>query len=270
MLKKEIQDTLKSTKSRLVMLVFFCILFYDFFKKILGNYYDFWTHPEVYDEDSLAAILPHPSMAGFLSGGDTGHLAQMIIVWLLPVWCLLLCGDSYIVERRNGYLPLLYSRSGRRDIFVSKVIAAFVSGFCVFGGALLFNFGMCCVAFGKGTSFYGVERFAHEESLWMGFSIDHPIATYLLYIVLFATICGSLCVVGVCLSFYLPVYPALYSVCFMLWFPQIPGRNSIAIAIQPFSLAKTGNILVAVSIFGVIVAIVIVLGYVRKVRYEAV
>lgn len=268
MLRKEIQDTLKSTRSKFVMALFAGIVFYDFLTKLWGNYNDFWLHPEAYGGVMPANMLSHPALMGFLSGGQTGHLPQIVIVWLLPIWCLLLCGDSYISEYRNGYLPMLYSRIDRKKIFICKIAGAFLSAAGIFGGILLLNFGMCILAFGKGIAFHGIERYAHEVSLWMEFSVKHPILVYLIYVLLFAVLCGLLCSVCVCISFYFPNYPILYSICFMIWYPQILGKYSMAIVVQPFSMAKTENLLTGIGIFCVLAFFVLILGYVRKAKYE--
>ena len=118
MLKKELLDTFRSTRAKIVFFVFLAIMVYDFVDKIYWQYQDYWFHPEAYP-DGLAEVK-HFSIAGFLNGGISSNNPQYLILWLLPIWCLLLCGDSPIREEKCGYLPLIETRISRKKYFWKK------------------------------------------------------------------------------------------------------------------------------------------------------
>ena len=120
MLKKELLDTFRSTRAKIVFFVFLAIMVYDFVDKIYWQYQDYWFHPEAYP-DGLAEVK-HFSIAGFLNGGISSNNPQYLILWLLPIWCLLLCGDSPIREEKCGYLPLIETRISRKKYFWKKNI----------------------------------------------------------------------------------------------------------------------------------------------------
>ena len=46
MLKKELLDTFRSTRAKIVFFVFLAIMVYDFVDKIYWQYQDYWFHPK--------------------------------------------------------------------------------------------------------------------------------------------------------------------------------------------------------------------------------
>lgn len=56
----------------------------------------------------------HPAYAFFLSGTSVGHASQMILLWFLPLYFLLLCADDSIQDYKTGYHYILISKVGRK------------------------------------------------------------------------------------------------------------------------------------------------------------
>lgn len=267
MIKKEFLDLLKAKKTRLLLFFIIMIPFIDLFMNMWSCYGDYLLHSEAYD--GLPSWLYHPSKAAFLSGSSIGHISQMLLIWLLPFYLLFMYGDSYIKEQQIGYHNIVSIRKNKRAVFVAKNIVGFIVGFFSVFISVLTNYLLCLIFFKQGTSFGGMEIFVDEVSNdLLKMSIHFPVVAYLVYILLFsaiAGICGSMCV---SLSFCFKSYRVLYSTCFAIWFGQIISPYSITYAIQPFIEYDFSYIIPGVCIYVVIAIIVLITGYIYKVRYE--
>lgn len=267
MLRKEIMDTLKSTKSRLVMLVFFLVPMYHFLKMVYDQYAPYIGYMDQYP-DGIPNIF-HPSAAAFLASGGYSNTPQILIKWLLPIWLLLLYGDSYIREYRYGYVPLMDTRISRKKYFWTKNLAAFLITFSINVISLLVNYGLCWIAF-PGNDFRGIEYIVEygQAGKWLTYSIEHPVEVYFLYIFLFSAICGILCCACVSLTMALPSYALVYAISFMLWYPQISTDYSILGAMQIFIEWRSDLITWGIVIFLSLFTIALLSGYIRRVKHE--
>ena len=267
MLKKEILDTLRSTKARVVFWVFLCVMLYDFLEKVYWQYQAYWLHPEVYPDGPINVF--YPSMAGFLSGGEITHNAQCILEWLLPIWCLLFYGDSYIREKRCGYLSLMDSRISRKKYFWGKNLSGFMVGFLLMFANSLINYLLCGIAF-HGDSFRNLETYVGTAGMpqWFNISLTYPVMVYVLYMISASTITGLLCCMTISLSMALPFYPLVYAISFMVWYPQISNQYSILHLIQPFLSYPETTLLIGFLIFLIPVALCMIAGYIRRVKCD--
>ena len=265
MLKKEIFDTLKSRKSRVACVIFILLVLYDFADKIYFPYSDYLLHPEAYP-DGLPQLM-HPALAGFLNGGLSSDNMRYLMHWLLPIWCLLFCGDSFIREKKNGYVPLMNTRISRKKYFWGKNGGAFVCGFFLMFFCLLVNFLLCIIGFFNGKDFLGLDEFVRTTS-WFDFSLAHPIPVYFLYIFINAVVMGLLCCMCTSLCMALPYYPLVYAIAFMVWYPQVSNDYSILLAMQPFLNYPAKTFLIAYLIFLIPVALCMIAGYIRRVKCD--
>ena len=268
MLKKELLDTYRSTRAKIVFFVFLAIMVYDFADKIYWQYQDYWFHPEAYP-GGLAEVKNF-SVAGFLNGGLSSNNPQYLILWLLPIWCLLLCADSPIREEKCGYLPLTATRISRKKYFWKKNQGMFVCGFLLMVVPLTINYLLCVVGFIDGDYYMNLDAYVGPgQTQWFNFSMAHPVGIYLFYIVVNGVIAGLLCCMGTSLSMALPSYPLVYAICFMVWYPQISNEYSILYAMQPFLTYPISTFLIGYVIFLIPVILAMVAGYIRRVKCAA-
>lgn len=267
MIKKEILDLLKTKKTYLLFLVIVIIPFVDLLMNIWSCYGDYWLHPESYN--SLPSWIYHPSKAAFLSGSSIGHISQMLLIWLLPFYLLFMYGDSYIKEQMIGYHNIVSIRKSKLAVFATKNVVGFIVGFIPTLVSVLLNYLLCLLCFKHGASFGGMEIFINEASNeLLLISINSPVVTYFIYILVFSIISGMCGVMCVSFSFCFKSYKALYSACFVIWFGQIISPYSITYAIQPFIEYDFPYVIPAVCIFIFISMIALIAGYINKVRYE--
>ena len=274
MLKKELMDTAKSKKTWMAAVALFLLPMADLVRKILYTYAPYWQYSEMYPDGLQPSNILHPSYAGFLAGGIPTHAFQQLWFWIIPIWCLLLYGDSCVREYRCGYDILLDTRASKRKVFWTKNLAGFIVGFSIAFVSVLVNYLLCVIIFHGGTSFSGMEQMVGSEyvSAMFNFSLTHPILTYCLYMLSFSVICGLACCMSVSICMLLRSYKLAYCVAFIIWYPQISmsSRGTIIEAIQPYSPADISFLIHGVTVFLISVAVIVVLGYIRKVKSETV
>lgn len=268
MLEKEFRDIFRSIRSRIAIACVFLIPLLDLGLNVWENFGDFWMHREAYGGHFAIERVDHPCYASFLSGTTRGHMPQMLLLWLLPLFLLLICGDAYVREHKQGYHYLTETRTKKQDIFRSKIIAAFVTGFAVMLGSLLLNHLLAQLIFRNGISFHGAELYLEETAGLLGWSIQNPVLAYLIYIIVVSLLSGCCAAACVSLSFCLKSYKTLYSVCMIFWLLQILSPYSLTYVMQPFIEYGLEWIIPAVGIFAVLVGVSLVVGYWSKVRHE--
>jgi hypothetical protein len=210
----------------------------------------------------------HPSMASFLSGHSMGHITQMLYIWMLPLYLLITYCDYYIQEKKVGYNIMLLSRISKRDLIKSKMIISFFVPFLISFISVSLNFVLANIIFKGGVYFSGLERFVARGINILHISIQHPIITYIIYILVFSLItggCGIICT-GICLLF--PKYKVTYPIVFFIWIIQIAMPYSLTYAMQPFIEYGLDYIIPALLIFLIIVLIVSVSGFIFKVKND--
>lgn len=111
---------------------------------------------------------------------------------LLPLLAVIPYSWSLLSERASGYAAQIIARSGRVKYFVSKSLAAFLSGGVVVTLPIVFNLIACmcfapfCTPDVAGVSIFGV----YERSLWSWFFYNSPILFCFLRIVLISLFSG--------------------------------------------------------------------------------
>lgn len=268
MISKELRDIVKSRKGKIVIFIIFFIPMIELVLNILSVYADYWLHPEAYGGTLDKHIIYHPSKAAFLSGTSLGHMPQMLLVWLLPLFLLLLYDDSYIRECRIGYNNIISVRTSKKSVFFSKIITGFIAGFTIIFFSMALNYLLSNLCFMGGTSFRGLETAVNPSDGILYISLQHPVITYLIYIFAFSFIAGVYSVFCVSLSFVIGSYKMLYGACVVIWFLQILSPFSITYAIQPFIEYGLDKIIPAILILLALVLLSVIVGLYAKVKYE--
>lgn len=270
MLSKELNDVIKSTKAKIIFFIIFLIPIIDLLLNVHMVYSDFWLHPEAYPHGIPMNMVYHPSKAAFLSGSSIGHMPQMLFIWLLPLFLLLIYDDSYIKECRLGYNNIMSTRINNKKIFQTKIITGFIVGFLVVFVSLVCNFLLACICFKGGKSFSGLEILAGlpDTHLILNMSLQHPIISYSIYIMAFSIIAGLYSAGCVSVSFIVKDYKLLYGICVVVWFLQILSPFSITYAMQPFIEYGLNKIIPAMIILLGVILVTVILGYYMKVKHE--
>ncbi len=268
MISKELSDIFKSKKTWIIVIIMFLIPIVDLALNVYAVYWDFWTHKEAYSYFLSPDRIYHPSMGAFLSGTSVGHMPQMLLIWLLPIFLLLIYSDTYIKEYQLKYHYIISTRIQNVKIFLAKLLAGFIIGFITVFLSLSLNYILSWIAFNGGTSFRGLDYFIGTEESLLSISLENPVITYIIYIFNFSVISGLYSIVCVSLSFCFRTYKLLYGVCIIIWFWQILSPYSLTFIIQPFIEYGFERIIPAAAVLILIVIVAVAVGYYSKVKYE--
>lgn len=265
-IQAELYRILKSWKSRVFILVIFLVPIWELLILIKQIIIPQW--PIEWSE--RIRVLNHPAMASFLSGASHGHTAQMLLIWLMPIYVLLIYGDSYIQEKSCGYTGIIYSQYSRKKIIRTKFATSFLVFFGVFFMSMLLNFILANLIFMGGGRLRGFEQSlaAGVLSPFEVWSVQNPVAAYLISMVIYCVLAGCTGVMCCAVCYLFPSYKLAYPICFFIWFIQITMEPSIIYALQPF----TGNTVIKVIFpllrFFVIGLIVVLISWWREVRCD--
>ncbi len=272
MITSELKKIFFSKKSLLFLLLLLLIPLYDL-------YMNATMYPESLSEAMKiygAGGILHPSEAAFLTGRSIGHLPQMAFVWILPVYCLSIYCDLFVVEKRSGFVEAVAARIGFSRYYVYKILFSFGFFFCITLVVLLINYGLACIVFNGGTDLGGMADNYLTRGVGDAFNIweiQHPYITYLLFVLSFSVItggCGALCTA---ISILIPDYKRLYPICIFAWLIQFMlsfflGFQDITAAIQPFTEYNGTDFLAAHIIWLITILVAIFLVVVRRLHKD--
>lgn len=77
---------------------------------------------QIYYQDIINGEIgkPYPLYVTFLSCYSQGHIFQMIYLWFLPLYLLVIVGEESIVDYITGYKNILICKMGKINIFYKK------------------------------------------------------------------------------------------------------------------------------------------------------
>ncbi len=228
-MKKTFTEIFKTKKRIFLCIAFFIIPLVDLFTV--------WKNsPMAHNVENISRYnIYHPAKAAFLSGASEGHVGQMLIVWLLPLFLMGICGDKYIEEGKLKYHHFIICRMDRRKYYFDLVIKSFIIGALLVFITCMINFGLSCIVFHGGTSFRDLENYVEQFQMIDRIQFKHPYVTYFIYIGIFSLIAGIYGSVCTAISIIFPLYYIAYPLAFFIWLLPLLSPYSIGPAIQPFS-----------------------------------
>lgn len=245
---------LKNKRSILLIVIVVCVPFIDLVLNWQASYADYYFHKAAYGNVPPSYAL-HPVAAAFLSGNSIGHLSQMLLLWVLPLFLLLIYSGSVVTEKNKGYLNIIYTKMNKRDYVLNKIGAAFAIGFMVMFISLMLNFGLSNILFSSGSSFGGLETMVGHVHGLFDLSFRYPSLTYFFYVLSTSFIAGTVSAFSVPMAFVFSSTWALYPVIFFVWLLLIINPYSITYAMQPFIEFGIAYILVALALLlGIVLA----------------
>lgn len=137
-------------------------------------------------------------------GGEAQSLGYTLFYTLLPLLAVFPYRWSYCTERKAGYTRMVVIRGGKRQYFLAKYIAAFLSGGAAVLLPLLINLAAtaCFVPAVKPFVSYMLYYGMAHGSMWSGLYYEHPLVFVLLYLLLDFLFAGLFAVTALGLSVY--------------------------------------------------------------------
>ena len=190
----------------------------------------------------------------FLTGSSRGHIVQMVLLWVLPLYYYFLIGSDHDFYERSVYKYALYSRTGTKHYRHMRIFFAFLVGYIVMELSLVINIVLVLVVL-------------RSQSLENAMT---PFGTYFLYMQVASLMSGLLCLLGECVGRLFVSTRYAYPLLAVIWFVLIYAHPSIMCFFQPYteySLSYAMPILI-VFLMIVLVAICGVMLYEKKKPYD--
>jgi hypothetical protein len=235
---------------------------------VYANFFDYWLHPEAYGGKLSRENLLHPAYASFLSGTSQGHVAQMLLIWILPLYILLIYSDFYILEKKIGYSHITYTKCSRSELLKARFFLSFFLPFIILLFSLLLNFVLSLIIFNGGQNFMGLEMYPDHNVTLLTLSLKHPYIAYIIYLFVFAILAGCCGLMCTALSLLFPHYKYVYPAAFFIWILQIMLPNSLTYLMQPFIEYGFREIIPAGILFVAIVFIFLLSAWQYKVKFD--
>ena len=280
MLGKELTDSLKSKRTILFIIIMITLMCMDLYMVCErdNTVYKRENKAEIIEMDKInkeivensdvqmvfvSNWIMHPAKASFLSGSSEGHVAQIILLWLMPLFVLNIYSDKYISEYGRGYMNILRIKKGRHEVHILKLCASFIIPAIIYFLCLLFNFVLAQIIFYDGDNFNGLEVFK-ERGGFFGFMYERPNTMYFFYILMTSIVAGLCGIICQCLSFMLKKYVTVYLIGFFIWMALIMLKDGIVNMFQPFTEYGVEYILRAGSIIVVTTVIMIIITFMMR------
>lgn len=173
--------------------------------------------------------------AFFLSGSTIGHVTQIILLWFLPLYLLVICSDDPIQDKKTGVRDIWISKLGKKKYFFVKLKTAFIVSFSVIFLALTINFLINSLifdmaGFSSANNYDGVsgEAFLKKQ-------VESPYLSIFLFSVTTSFFAGLIGAAGTCFSMLTYDKKITYPVTFAFWYILISNEGTVMYLFQPFA-----------------------------------
>lgn len=178
--------------------------------------------------------VPRPNFAFFLAGISRGHIFQIILLWFLPLYFLLIISEDSIEDYKTGYSNILISKIGKKAYYKEKIMSSFLISFITMFIALIINLLLVNLIFYRGT-YYPQEGVILENNLLFTFSMKYPLITNFIFIIIASILAGFSGVIGASFSLFFKDKKYAYATTFFVWFVLVIKKNSLMYLFQPFA-----------------------------------
>ena len=187
----------------------------------------------IYQQNSQETY--HPAFAFFLSSSSIGHAPQILLLWFLPIYFLLLGADDAIQDYKTGYRNILISKIGKRRYFLEKIFTSFTISFISMFISLFINLILVSIIFAKGTFSKGLMEMKLDGNTLFNLSVAHPFVALTLFSIVSCILAGLAGTLGASTSLFFVDKKYAYAAAFFIWFLLVLNKQSLIYLFQPFT-----------------------------------
>lgn len=216
MIAYELYKRLHRKRNLIVLLFMLTIMLWD----VYLVFKDAYINPaNIYPGTPMSIVYKWtyiPPHAAFLSGRSHGHIPQTIIIWLMPIYLLLLGAGDHCAEHASHMDDMTKIRSSHKAYY-AKLISQFLYITITFIILAAINYLVCLVVFrhGQYTSFLG------KDDLPLLLSSRSPYLSYITFIILFGLLSAFYATAITALSTLIPYRLIVWIVSFYAWYSQL-------------------------------------------------
>lgn len=195
--------------------------------------------------------------------------AQMVLMWYLPLYFLLIVADDCIEDVKFGYKNLLITRWSKGGYFRINIAKGFVISFAVLFLSLALNLLLTQIAFAGGT-YLSYEDSTIQSIPSLKAAFQHPFLTNCLYIVIMSFFAGIVGMGAVAIAMAIPNRFLVYPLVFLMWYIPSVLPKSIIYAIQPFTEYGLQDVWGTILLVIVLNAAAVAASYIKVMKYDQV
>lgn len=229
----EFYKTLKDKRRWLVVLLIILIPMIDLAMMCYGEFADYLQYSEYYPNGLEPRDLYAPAMGSFLSGTSMGHIGQMLLIWLMPIYIFLFYTDSYIQEKSYHYSTIYFSKTERKTVYRNKALMSFLFMAGINFVSLLLNHILAFIILHNGTNIEGMNPDSVKEP-FLHWCLTNLEGGYLIFLLSYCAMVGLYAVFCMNLAFIFHDRKIVYAIGIIAWIVMIMNRYSITYAMQPF------------------------------------
>ncbi|MVB12524.1 hypothetical protein CAFE_32640 [Caprobacter fermentans] len=188
--------------------------------------------------------LPPANVFQVWLGANPVGMEQFLYYLLLPIIAVLPYADSYFIDKKTGYLKNFLIRVTRKDYFISRYIAAFISGGLAFSIPLLINFlvtNLLLPSMAPDPYYSSIG----ETSMWNTLYYSEPIFYTLLFIIMAFLFSGAFSTISLLISdfvehrFIVVIFPFLLYIAFFSIMTYISTNSQMLAWIPEYFLTPS-------------------------------
>ncbi len=175
---------------------------------------------------------PDPHYVTFLAG-YSGHFADRVYLWILPLYFLLIASEDTIEDHQKGYRLLMVERSGKKNYIRQKLMGSFWIGFLIMMGGILLDYLVLVILF-HGATYRLIDLDGWKQSTFFMMMWNHPVITNIVYGLMMSAITGLVAMTSTAIALVIKNRKIVYALSLALWIIITSFDDSIFLVIQPF------------------------------------
>lgn len=209
--------------------------------------------------------------SSFLSGSTEGHLPQILLLWYLPIFLMIIVSSNYIEEKSKKYDYIIISKIGKKQYILNKFSESFFVSSIIIFVTLLMNFIMCLIFFNTEINSKGFMETNWPENTLYSLEQTNPYITYIIFLLVVSLIAGLYSMVCVGISLVFPDKKIVYPLTFLVWFVQVLIQNgSLMDIFQPYTEYNFEHVLTILTRTILVAGIIIFITYFYAVKKDEV
>ncbi|OEG12890.1 hypothetical protein BCR25_05200 [Enterococcus termitis] len=183
-----------------------------------------------------------PNYSTFLAGNSEGHYAQMLLLWLLPIYLIFGTSSWLLSDFNSGNVLSVTARSSRKYYWKSYNQINFLYGFCLVFITMLINYMLVSVIFIKETTvpflieksvnIFDFKIFLTNSIYW---ELNYPVLSNFLHIIMVAVMAGCMSVIISTINIFTKSLYYTVFIVISIWYLLISFTPSIMVVFQPFT-----------------------------------
>jgi hypothetical protein len=218
-MRSQFRKIFRDKLSRIVILAIIFIPCIEIIQLLSSDYYDGF----------------YLANAFYLSASTIGHVTQIILLWFLPLYLLVICSDDPIQDKKTGVRDIWITKLGKKKYFFVKIKTSFTVSFSVIFLSLALNFLINSLFFDMaGFTSASIYDGVPGETL-LRKQVENPYLSIFLFSLVTSFFAGLLGVAGTCISMLTYDKKITYPLTFAFWFILIANEESVMFLFQPFA-----------------------------------